>query len=132
MTLHLLPPPPPTGTQDFETFWKAYPRKQAKGDARRAWYDTRNIRPPLERLLAAIQAQMRTDQWARGFVPNPANWLRDERWEDATEIQTMDPAELEAERRQAQQQAREQARAAWESLSPEERLRRIQERRRQA
>ncbi len=41
-SLHLVPPPPPTGTQEFDTFWRAYPRKQAKGDARRAWYDTRS------------------------------------------------------------------------------------------
>jgi hypothetical protein len=36
--------------QDFEMFWKEYPKKVAKGEARKAWIQTEKIRPDLEAL----------------------------------------------------------------------------------
>ena len=30
---------------EFDTFWKTYPKRVAKGDARKAWMQTENIRP---------------------------------------------------------------------------------------
>ena len=74
---------------DFAQFWTAYPRRIAKGEARKAWRQTASIRPPLGTLLAAIEAQKRTDQWRKDggiFIPHPATWLRGERWDDETEI----------------------------------------------
>lgn len=72
--------------QRFEEFWAAYPRKQGKGAARKAW---RKIRPgaPLHgRIMAAVKDNAaRNPQWLRDggqFVPNPATWLNQERWED--------------------------------------------------
>lgn len=124
-TLHLLPPPAPTATQEFEDFWKAYPRRQDKGDARRAWYETHRIRPPMADLLAAIEAQKLTDQWARGFIPNPAKWLRNEAWAN----ETLDPADLERAAADAKRAARDRAQAAWESLTPEQKLAEIARRR---
>lgn len=75
--------------EDFEQFWKAYPRKVAKGDARKAWKQTTRIRPPLEALLESLQAAMASEQWVRDggqFIPYPATWLRGERWDDEYEI----------------------------------------------
>ncbi|NDC24672.1 MAG: hypothetical protein EBZ49_11180 [Proteobacteria bacterium] len=40
--------------EDFEKFWKTYPKKVAKAEARKAWAQTEQIRPPIEKLLAAI------------------------------------------------------------------------------
>ena len=74
---------------DFDTFWKAYPKKVAKGDARKAWGQTERIRPDLAELLASIEAQCRSDQWrtAEGkFIPYPATWLRQERWDDELKV----------------------------------------------
>ncbi len=34
--------------ESFETWWKVYPYKTAKGDARKAWGQTSMDRPPLE------------------------------------------------------------------------------------
>jgi hypothetical protein len=70
---------------DFEEFWKTYPRRVAKGDARKAWTQTEGIRPPLPELLESIRQQMRSDQWRKNdgqFVCYPATWLRQERWSD--------------------------------------------------
>ena len=74
---------------DFDTFWKAFPRRVAKGDARKAWSQTERIRPDMATLLAAIQAQMQSDQWRKNegqFIPYPATWLRQERWDDELKV----------------------------------------------
>ena len=82
-------------SSDLDAFYKAYPRKVAKGDARKAWQQTKAIRPPLETILAAIQAQCNTEQWLKdnhAYIPYPATWLRAERWDD--EIQTTIPGKV--------------------------------------
>ena len=67
--------------EDFDTFWQSYPRKIAKGDARKAWQQTEKIRPSLDFILQAIEAQKAT--WDNPkFIPYPATWLRAERWDD--------------------------------------------------
>ena len=74
---------------EFDTFWRAYPKRVAKGDAKKAWSQTQNIRPALPYLLAAIESQMRSDQWRKNdgqFIPYPATWLRQERWDDELKV----------------------------------------------
>ena len=78
-----------TDEQEFDAFYKAYPRKVAKGDARKAWQSTKKIRPPLAKILAALQAQCNTEQWLKdnhAYIPYPATWLRAERWDDEIEV----------------------------------------------
>lgn len=76
----------PPYTPDFETFWAAYPRRVGKGAAFAAW---RQLRPGAEtqqRILGALAAQRECVQWQREggrYVPHPATWLRQRRWEDA-------------------------------------------------
>ena len=45
---------------DFDKFWAAYPKKVAKADARKAWAQTKDIRPELTNLLTAITANCKT------------------------------------------------------------------------
>lgn len=74
---------------EFEQFWKAYPRKIAKGAARRAWIKTSTLRPPVEKLLKAIIVAKASEQWLKeggAFIPYPATWLNQERWEDCHDI----------------------------------------------
>ncbi len=65
----------------FAEFWEVYPRKIGKGAARKAWRkvkaDGRN-----GEIVAAVKAQSGSEQWRRGFIPNPATWLNQERWND--------------------------------------------------
>jgi hypothetical protein len=67
----------------FADFWREYPRKKAKRDARSAFETavTRGADP--QRIVAAVIAQ-RADLMHSGsrYCPYPATWLRDERWED--------------------------------------------------
>jgi hypothetical protein len=74
---------------EFDTFWKAYPRKVAKADARKAWKQTEKIRPQLEELLKAIKGACTTEAWMKDggmFIPYAATWLRGERWDDEYEV----------------------------------------------
>ena len=74
---------------DFDQFWAAWPKRVAKADARKAWEQTKSIRPPLPELLAAIKAQGKTQQWMKNngeFICYPATWLRGERWADELEV----------------------------------------------
>lgn len=66
----------------FERFWAVYPKKVGKEAARRAFA---KVRVPTESLIAAVEAQKRSLQWGKEngrFIPNPATWLNQGRWED--------------------------------------------------
>ncbi len=71
---------------NFETFWDAYPRKIAKGVARKA-FATALKKTTAETILAAVQRQ--TFDTREKFVPHPASWLNGERWLD--QVDTFDP-----------------------------------------
>lgn len=78
---------------DFDAFWSAYPRRQAKADARKAWMQTAPIRPAIDVIIASIAAQM--ELWRESepkYIPLPATWLRGERWDDVTVIDLPAPA----------------------------------------
>ena len=77
---------PHVGTSDgFAAFWAAYPRHDAKKDARKAW-DKLNPSPELvQQILAALAWQVLRAAWQEDngkYVPLPASWLRGARWED--------------------------------------------------
>jgi hypothetical protein len=74
---------------DFDTFWAAYPKKVAKADARKAWAQTKDIRPELTNLLTAINANCKTESWMKDggkYIPYAASYLRGERWDDIHEV----------------------------------------------
>lgn len=69
----------------FDLFWTAYPKKKAKGDAMKAWQQTSKVRPPIEKILAAVGTQQAGNDWHKdggAFIPYPATWLRGWRWDD--------------------------------------------------
>lgn len=75
--------------EEFEQFWKAYPRRVGKGDARKAWKQTASIRPPLTDLISAIERAKKTDQWQKDggqYICHCSTWLRGERWADEHEV----------------------------------------------
>ena len=69
--------------EGFDEFWKAYPRKVNKREAREKWNKAKL--PDLPIVLKAIEDQKKTDQWQRDngkFIPHPSTWINKERWED--------------------------------------------------
>jgi len=96
----------------FDLFWSAYPRKIGKRKAAEAWARAKG-KPPLEIILNAVEAQKSGDHWRRDggqYVPNPATWLHQGRWDDEVNI-AVDPLPAKP-RLTAYQEAEARARAA--------------------
>lgn len=75
----------PNQSERFDRFWSAYPRKVAKPDARRKFMALNPDDELLGIMLAAIEAQKRSEQWTKDngqFVPYPSTWIHQRRWED--------------------------------------------------
>lgn len=71
-------------SDDFMEFWAAYPRKEGKGKAWDAWQKNK---PALADCLATLDEYKRTSSWkpdkdGKTFIPHPATWLNQGRWED--------------------------------------------------
>ena len=67
----------------FDVFWAAYPRKVGKGAARKAFAKLPAAVFPL--LVPAVETQKLSAQWRKNggeYIPNPATWLNQERWDD--------------------------------------------------
>ena len=74
-------------TQEFDVFWKRYPRKVGKDAAFRAWKTKKREGhlPAMPVLLKAIDDALRSEQWQRDggqYIPHPATWLNQGRWMD--------------------------------------------------
>lgn len=75
-------------TQDpalFARFWRAYPRKTGKGEAEKAFGRLKPDEPLLQRMVSALTWQVNQPGWTKDggkFVPYPATWLNQKRWED--------------------------------------------------
>lgn len=69
--------------EDFDMFWAAYPRKVAKGEARKA-FESALKKVHFHGIMAAIELQRRAGlhDGDPKFIPHPATWLRAERWSD--------------------------------------------------
>ena len=83
-----IPPIPPAQTfaysVEFERFWAAYPRREGKGAAYKAFQRIAGV--PLDVMLFAVEQQRRSRQWTENngqYIPMPATWLNQRRWEDS-------------------------------------------------
>jgi len=69
----------------FEQFWKSYPRKVAKAEARRIWTD--KLKPDEElfsKIMKSLEAIKHTE-WVdkeTQYIPHARTWLNQRRWED--------------------------------------------------
>ena len=75
-------PLPPKG---FDAFWLAYPKKVGKQAALKAWSKLKPDAELTQTILQAVEYQRKSAQWKRDggqYIPNPATWLNQGRWED--------------------------------------------------
>lgn len=80
----------------FDQFWSAYPKKMAKDAAYRAFAKRKPSEALLATMLAAIERQKHSRQWLEDhgrYIPHPATWLNQARWEDAEDAQPESPEE---------------------------------------
>lgn len=72
----------------FDSFYEAYPKKVGKEPARKAFKKLKVTEKMLSDMLAAIEKEKVSRQWQdKQFIPNPATWLNQRRWEDEHEEQ---------------------------------------------
>jgi hypothetical protein len=75
----------------FDEFWKAYPRKEAKKTALRSFERCMKAGLKLEDMLIGIENHKKTEQWQNPkYIPLPATWINNERWKD--EVMVSDPS----------------------------------------
>ena len=87
----------PEGTESiqsrgFEDFWKEYPKKQGKLNARKAWDKLCRSERVDEMFLTVLMQGLRDRKESRDwqkdngqYIPLPASWLNGRRWEDEVE-----------------------------------------------
>jgi uncharacterized protein YdaU (DUF1376 family) len=81
---HKPPIPPNGGGAKFAEFWTSYPKKVGKGAAEKAWSKAR-INGHAHAVMDALDAQKCSSAWSKDngqFIPNPATWINQRRWED--------------------------------------------------
>jgi len=67
----------------FEEFWKTYPRKEAKGTARRAWLKAVRVAAP-DLIVAGALRYNEDPNRDPAFTAHAATWLNGERWLDGS------------------------------------------------
>jgi hypothetical protein len=85
----------PIETPTFDDFYKIYPRKTAKGAARKAWD---KLSPEdRERAVAGAQRYLDDPNRDESFTAYPATWLNAERWlDDPMPPRKISPEEIKA------------------------------------
>lgn len=69
----------------FTRFYQAYPRHAGKAAAQKAWDKLRPDEALLSQMLAALEWQRASPGWTKDggqYIPYPATWLNQRRWED--------------------------------------------------
>ena len=86
------PPKSPKGySEEFEKFWKAYPRNDAKQDGFKA-FNKAIKETTLDTLLKSVEAFKNTESWQRDdgkYIPYASSWLNGKRWLD--DLPTAEP-----------------------------------------
>jgi hypothetical protein len=79
----------------FDEFWKAYPKKKSKGQAKKAWLKINPTKNRLSQILTSLEKLKKSNDWMKDkgqFIPHPATWLNAEGWED--EVESIKPGKI--------------------------------------
>lgn len=78
----------------FDDFWKSYPKKASKKTALKAWKRLKLSDRDVDKILTSLEAHKSSDQWVKDagrFIPHPATWLNQERWDDELTVSSAGP-----------------------------------------
>lgn len=71
--------------QMFNEFWKLYPKKRDKANARKKWLKLKPNDELFKTIISALTKQIQSEQWQKDngqYIPYPTTWINGERWED--------------------------------------------------
>ena len=74
----------------FEIFWKSYPKKTAKESAKKAWLKIKPNDELIAKITKAVKDQKLSER-EQQFIPHAATWLNAKRWEDEIAGTTQKP-----------------------------------------
>lgn len=84
---------PPIYSKEFLSFWNSYPNKKGKGFALKAWKKIKGVNNLTKKIIASVEEHITKDpQWKKDngqFIPHPATFLNQTRWEDEIEVETV-------------------------------------------
>ncbi|WP_346686286.1 hypothetical protein [Megamonas hypermegale] len=69
----------------FNEFWKLYPKKVDKANARKKWLRLKPNDELFKTIISALENQITFKKWHeidKQYIPNPTTWINGERWED--------------------------------------------------
>lgn len=72
-------------SDEFESFWQAYPTKTGKGLAWESWKKRKAPIPEISQVLKSVEDNKASFKWRKDggqFVPMPSTWINQRRWED--------------------------------------------------
>lgn len=70
---------------NFDIFWKNYPKKKSKGQAEKTFKKINPDEELFNKMLDAIEIQKNSKDWLKEdgkYIPYPATWLNAKGWED--------------------------------------------------
>ena len=80
-------------------FWELYPRKVGKGDAKKKWDKIKPNSELFDKIINAVKENINhNSQWKRDngqFIPHPATWLNQGRWDDDIPFTTNGTSHIE-------------------------------------
>ena len=86
----------------FEEFWKAYPKKRSKGQARKTWKKLNPGKKLILAIMAGLGKAKQSHDWEKDhgtYIPYPATFLNAEKWEDDFDDEFSSVNEVSPERR---------------------------------
>lgn len=115
-----------TLVHEFNQFWAVYPRKQAKGEARRAFAKA-VAHTDVDTIIKGAIRYADDPNRSPSFTAMPATWLNQERWEDGPlPERILTKQELEMKEQQDREARRERELAERERLAIERERERIE------
>lgn len=105
-TVKKAPPRELMTTEDFESFWNAYPANGRHEKKQTHEYFAKLERSLLPAILAGLEAHKKTDQWARGYIKYPQRFLKHELWKDDVIPSTSSPLKNDNSRNPAPRNGR--------------------------
>ena len=85
----------------FDIFWDAYPRKVGKFKALKSWERLKPSYTLTDMIMTALEFHKKQEGWNKEggkFIPHPATWLNQRRWEDEIKLDPQQKIISEAEK----------------------------------